>query len=466
MPSMKLKPLLLALLLLCSFAFSFWVQNLQVSVKDSAGNPVPDAQVEVHYQRQNKNSNSDGYSSGFTDEKGVFSAKLTNAVQSDEITVYTVSVNTFFWEGDTKTLNAISGRESSNSASFTYPGLLSPYSIRVIDVKKSAVQGATVTLTRPIFATRASDSKGSALFRMPADTQIAGTVAYEGASASFDSASANLNAGTYEITVPLASDFSTGKSPTVSSHTLDLQVLDSKKKPIAGLAINITPPTPPRTIKTDTAGRIRIFNIPYDGLNISFAHNFYPYSQEINPLPEEPLVIELHALLKITGLRVEKKEEGCSQIFLNATDERPQAQTTVHATYEGEHIPKNFETIGPNAFAVAICSQRDVNVTITASNQFETESAVVLVKGLTLVPIVNTTALEVAKTVPTPEEEAPDRLLVVVQVFFLTVMLITIFIFRSSIVYAIRCVSQYVRNFLPKKKEGGSQGGLQGGIQQ
>ncbi|VVB58448.1 Carboxypeptidase regulatory-like domain protein [Candidatus Anstonella stagnisolia] len=456
---MKPMPLLLALLLLCSFAFSFWVQNLQVSVKDSMGNPVPDAQVEVHYQKLSKNSNSDGYATGFTDEKGAFSAKLTNTVQSDEMLAYTVSVNTFFWEGDTKTLNAVSGREASSTASFTYPGILSPYSIRVIDVKKKSVQGATVTLSRPIFATRTTDSKGSALFRMPADTQIAGTVAFEGASASFDSSTANLNAGTYEITVPLASDFSTGKGTSVSSHTLDLQILDSKKKPIAGLAINITPPTPPRTIKTDTTGRIRIFNIPYDGLNISFVHNAYPYSQEISPLPEEPLVIELHSLLKITDLRVEKKDEGCSQIFLNATDERPQAQTTVSALYEGEHIPKNFETIGQNAFAVAICSQKDVNVTITASNQFESESTVVLVKGLTLVPIVNNTALEVAKTVPTPEEEAPDKLLVVVQVFFLTVMLVTIFIFRASIVYAIRCVSQYIRNFLPKKKEGEGQGG-------
>lgn len=462
---MKLKPLLV-LLLLCSAAFSFWVQNLQVSVKDAAGNPVPDAQVEVRYQRFSKSSSTDGYTSGFTDEKGLFAAKLTNTVQSDETLAYAVSVNTFFWEGETKTLSAVSGREASNSASFTYPDSLFPYQIRVVDVKKKAVQGATVTLSRPIFATRTTDSRGNALFRMPGGTQLAGTASFEGTSAQFDSESANLNNGVYELTVPLASDFSSGRGTSASSHTLDLQLLDSRKKPIAGLGISITPPTPPRTIKTDSTGRIRIYNIPYEGLNISFVHNAYPYSQEISPLPEEPLVIELHPLLKISGIRVEKKEEGCSQVFLTATDEREQAHTSVHATYEGAPIPKNFESLGQGNFAVAICTQTDINVTITASNQFENASALVLLKGVTLIPIANTSTLEIAKAVPTPQEESPDRLLVVVQVFFFTVLLVSVFIFRSSIVYAIRCVSQYVRNFLPKKKEGEKKEGGQQAAQQ
>lgn len=446
---MKYVPLALAFILLAGMAGAFWVQNLAVSVKDASGGPIPDAQIEVHYQKSSRNGELDGYISGFTDEKGAFSAKLTNTVQTNEVLDYTVSVNTFFWEGQQQTLNAVSGREASNAVTFTYSLPLSTYNVKVLDIKKNAVHGAAVTLSSPIFASRTTDAKGVAVFRMPANTQISGTAALEGVSTQFDSSSAKLSGGAFEITATLSSDFSTGT--TAVSHTLDLQILDSKKQPIANLPISVSPPNPPRTVKTDTSGRIRLLNVPYSSLNISFTHNSYPYSQTIDPIPSEPIVIELHSLLKITNVRIQRTDSGCSQIFAKVADDRPSAQNSVYASYGGEAIPKNFELVGPNQYAVAICSPNDANVTITASNQFESATASVFIRGVTIVNIVNNTELEVGKTVEQPIDEDASRLLIVLQVLFLTVLLATLFIFRGSIVYAIRCISQYVRNILGKK---------------
>ncbi|MBS3069186.1 hypothetical protein J4441_02350 [Candidatus Micrarchaeota archaeon] len=247
----------------------------------------------------------------------------------------------------------------------------------------------------------------------------------------------------------LSSDFSS-LQPAVS-RTLDFQILDYRRQPISGLAISISPPNPARIVKTDSSGRIRLLNIPYNALNISFTYNNYSYSQQISPIPSEPLVVELHALLKISNIRMQNTDTGCSQIFVKVSDERESAQNSVYASYDGEAVPKNFETVGIGQYVVAICSPNDANVTITASNQFETATAEVFVKGIAVVNIINTTELEIGATIDAPVEEDASRLLIVLQVLFLTVLLAAIFIFRGSIVYAIRCISQYVRNIFGKK---------------
>ena len=106
--------------------------------------------------------------------------------------------------------------------------------------------------------------------------------------------------------------------------------------------------------------------------------------------------------------------------------------------------------VGPKK-ATPFAASKIVSVVAEKMAAFGINEAEVFVKGIAVVNIINTTELEIGATIDAPVEEDASRLLIVLQVLFLTVLLAAIFIFRGSIVYAIRCISQYVRNIFGKK---------------
>ncbi|MFH1285888.1 MAG: hypothetical protein ABIH99_04865 [Candidatus Micrarchaeota archaeon] len=79
--------ILLAILLISSFAFAYWTENVELHVVDGNGRAIPNAFVEVKYQTDKyplKEGEFDARGTGYTNEYGMFNITLYNQVPADK----------------------------------------------------------------------------------------------------------------------------------------------------------------------------------------------------------------------------------------------------------------------------------------------------------------------------------------------------------------------------------------------
>lgn len=388
---MRAFAILAALLLLLPYASCEWTQPVDVSVQSSNGMPVSGATIRLIYQKANGITSDDGREEGKTGEDGHYRITLENSVPAGlEKRQIEVFASMGGWQGKAQSFEA---GEGTIEAKFTAPLELEKVSVIVLQSNGKAAQGASVYMSSGDVK-KDTDSDGSAVFYLPAGTEIVGFVSYgsEGEYFTGDSATQGAGGGK-EIIVRLPK--SGGKDAYEGSATLSVTFLGLDGAPLSGEKVVFYYNGAETPTYTDARGAA---SIDYRGSGEATAilrKNDYDYLFSYNVTAGQGAsgTAVLYPLLKIDYLESVNEGDGCYKVSAKVSD--PRANRPVYMKMVQVRDGKETELpveIDENGFYTArLCASEGTLVKAVASNSYETSERTISVSY-----------------VPQPSQPAPD----------------------------------------------------------
>ncbi len=365
---------LLALLLLSALCAAAWNQTVMASARDAAGQPVPGAELKIAYQKDS-NSTLDGTVLGRTDGNGSFFASLTNSVSASfENRKITVTLWTYYWEGQEQSV--LAGQPGAEAVSFQIPYVLEKVYVNVTAPDGKPADGAAVS----IYGTSveaAAGSDGIAVLVIPQGLSFSGFATLGAQSSLFTSDEISLSGGkkTVAVALPAAQQ---APSPPPARPVFRATLAGTDGLPLANQALTIEADGRNASMATGSGGNVSFRMEKPGALRIYVLYHEYGYEFGYQVEADRNETIALKPQIRIDAFAAEKDTVYCYNVTARVSDPRPSLpiQVTIVRYAGNASYPQATSLDESGRFAARVCASGNSTVAARASNKYESvESA-------------------------------------------------------------------------------------------
>jgi|GEM_PF-2453304 len=370
----------LLMLLFAQPAFSFWSQELNVSVVDMNNMPVKGASVAIAYQKTALGSVLDGAVSGETENDGSFYATLSNTAPfGQENKSYEVRVSAYYWQGSVSRVEA--GSTASKNLRVQIPFILETVRVRALPPEYLPA-GAQAT----IYGTSVAEqfSGGAALLRVPSGLKFSGYVVSGDNRKFFSSENSALGSdGQRTISVQIPEGWLPENTAGIPAKRIQVKVtfIEPEGEPYADKQVSYIYRRQPQVVTTDQLGSAEFEGFGGIPINMTISLDEYAYSFSNTFNDSTQATIKIPKLLSIEPLIVAREIENCYRVTANVSDPRKHLPIQISFVSgkgaENAVLTANTDDLG--RLFVRQCVAANTTVFVRASNKYEsTESSVKL----------------------------------------------------------------------------------------
>jgi len=427
--------------------------DIYVSVYDAQGHVVPDAVILVDYQIMEDGNISERTFTGFTDVGGQMGKTLYFG-ENETISNYVyIWAYTPFYSPTSQRLRVPLGGKREVQANFTIPYNFNTYRILISGEGGAPLSGVNVRTLSPAFTIRKTNANGLAQFRFPEGLPVFGIAQRQGIMQFF-----NLSRGQGEASVLPLTFPTSGQVPLDINKTYNwtVQMLDPHNKALSSIPFTLQTRGINATYFSDSRGFLRIFEIPYSDLVLSWELYNHTYEKEINLSKEAPGRIISDSVLKIHEPSIIHLGESCYRVEVNITDPRQGVIKQVVARTEDFNQTLAL-TLEQNqsfneskiAFYRLFCVLDDTNFDIIASSPYEYVSLKIqLLKNKEVVqidsPVVAQKSLPPEVAMKMENEKKIELIVILIELLMGLVFLYILLRFRAATSYILQSILRAV----------------------
>ncbi len=395
----------LSILLLAQLAYPLWSQGLNITVVDKAGVPVKAAVVEITYQKADAASSNDGRIRGQTGNDGSFHAVLSNSVDAvAENRTCTINVSTYFWKGSSATFEA----DNSGQKKIRFP---IPFDLESVQIRAIPPDGLSPGAQATIYGsviTETLGANGTTSVFVPKGMQFSGYIVSDGKSKIFYSDNATVDTGgrrTIDVWLP-DSWRAGGSLPSAKRIAVRLTFITPHSGPYADLPISYVYRGNLQTAITDSTGTAAFDAFSGIPLNMTLAVDEYARNILYTANETKTDTVQLPQLLSIAILPPSQEGENCYRVMANVSDPRKQLPLEVMFIGSAGGISSNITPSSDELgrLFVRTCITSDTNLTVRASNKYDSTSESVML------PFAVSRPGQQQGTQPGKQQELPSKL--------------------------------------------------------
>lgn len=422
--------------------------QLLVKTSDSGGKPVPDVLLSIYYDAPGAQ---EGLTEATTNAQGQWRGAINYDKPPGAASYIQIVAYTPYWSSERMQVRLPGSESELAEISFAVPAELSTYRIKLTGEGGAPIGGGKVYFERPYFLQKKTDGNGIAQFRFPAGSSPEGAIFYGGQLQKLDLPDGDPSS---IVDVGIKYPFDGGEpSAEPQSYSLSAAMLDGEGHTMGLRSFGISPPVPPVIFASDSAGFLRVRDVPFQKINVSWDSSGYRYSQAVD-LASPPAEIRQPNMLKINPPTVASLGEGCYKVQVLVTDPRPETSPQVYARQanSGSKVLFNLDQsvlLDANtvSFSRIICVTEDTSFDVFCSNKYENATVKVQLRKFVAPP----PAVGAISTIPKPAAQplvAEDRKLeVVVLLLVLLSSLVLVYVvlhFRDQASYVWQSITRFL----------------------
>ncbi|MFH1306623.1 MAG: hypothetical protein ABIH83_03130 [Candidatus Micrarchaeota archaeon] len=442
--------------------------DLIVVVYDGEGHVVSDVQVVANYQELINETIENVYDEGFTDVGGRWETIIyftENSTPSDYMQLEAYSP---YWSSEMLRVRIPKKEPREIYANFSMPFIFDTYRVRVLNEEGTPMSGIKVRIFQPIFLEKKTSSNGIAQFRLPSRSLVNGRVEHSGFMEEFEFLPPDINETKRSFFISINYPFTTPKLvDSNKSYNWTVQMYESTGKVLSDHLFTIKAGNYTIIYRTDSIGYLRIFDVSYEQINLSWEIYNYTYTKTFNLSQNLSDKLISKQLLKIHDPSIIHLGESCYRVEVNITDPRKGVMKQVVAKAEDGNqtlaltLEQN-QTFNQShiRFYRIFCVVEDTRFDIVATSPYENATLTIQLLKSTYVkpPPGGITEEEIPEEVTKKIEEERKTEIIIILVEALVLLIVAYFLmkFRGSAFYFLQSILRFayftLRSFIEKKK--------------